>query len=45
MPFQLESEFSPPGDQPQAIKELCEGFIKTERLNRAIMSYNQIESL
>lgn len=25
-------------------KELCSGFIKTERLNRCIMAYNQIES-
>ena len=26
MPFQLESEFSPTGDQPEAIKQLCDGF-------------------
>ncbi|MEJ6556256.1 MAG: DEAD/DEAH box helicase family protein, partial [Flavobacteriaceae bacterium] len=31
MPFQLESEFSPTGDQPQAIKELCEGFSGKEK--------------
>ena len=31
MPFQLESEFSPTGDQPQAIKELCEGFLGKEK--------------
>ena len=31
MPFQLESEFSPTGDQPQAIKELCEGFSTNEK--------------
>ena len=26
-------------------KDLCNGFIKTERLDRAIMAYNQIESM
>ena len=26
-------------------KELCSGFIKTDRLNRCIMAYNQIEAL
>ena len=26
MPFQLESEFSPTGDQPEAIKQLVDGF-------------------
>ena len=29
----------------ESFKELCEGFIKTERLDRAIMAYNQIESI
>jgi hypothetical protein len=28
-----------------AFNELCDGFIKTERLDRAIMAYNQIESM
>ena len=28
-----------------SFKELCKGFIKTERLDRAIMAYNQIESI
>ena len=28
-----------------AFNELCNGFIKTERLDRAIMAYNQIESM
>ncbi|MFD2204250.1 excinuclease ABC subunit UvrB [Kiloniella antarctica] len=30
-PFRLESEYSPSGDQPQAIKELCEGLSEGER--------------
>ncbi len=30
-PFRLESEYSPSGDQPQAIKELCEGLNEGER--------------
>ena len=29
----------------ESFKELCKGFIKTERLDRAIMAYNQIESI
>ncbi len=29
--FRLVSEFSPKGDQPQAIKELCEGLAEKER--------------
>jgi hypothetical protein len=29
----------------KTFKELCNGFIKTERLDRAIMAYNQIESM
>ena len=28
-----------------AFKELCSGFIKTDRLDRAIMAYNQIETI
>ena len=32
MPFQLESEFSPTGDQPEAIKQLCDGFDGQENL-------------
>src|SRR5580692_8966713 len=30
-PFQLQSEFRPAGDQPQAIEELCEGIAGGER--------------
>src|SRR5271165_2198787 len=30
-PFQLQSEFQPAGDQPQAIEELCEGIAAGER--------------
>src|SRR5271165_5331074 len=30
-PFQLQSEFQPAGDQPQAIEELCEGISAGER--------------
>src|SRR5947208_5017758 len=30
-PFQLQSEFRPAGDQPQAIDELCEGLAADER--------------
>src|SRR5205085_6384444 len=30
-PFQLQSEFRPAGDQPQAIEELCEGIAAGER--------------
>src|ERR1700753_1098198 len=30
-PFQLQSEFRPAGDQPQAIDELCEGIAGGER--------------
>jgi excinuclease ABC subunit B len=30
-PFRLHSEFSPAGDQPQAIDELCEGLERGER--------------
>ena len=30
-PFRLDSEFSPSGDQPQAIKELCDGLNQGER--------------
>lgn len=30
-PFRLESEYSPSGDQPHAIKELCEGLSEGER--------------
>ena len=29
--FVLHSEFKPTGDQPQAIKELVDGFIKGNR--------------
>lgn len=29
----------------QDFKELCQGFIKTDRLNRAIMAYNQIRNI
>ena len=31
MPFQLESEFSPTGDQPEAIKQLVDGFQGQEK--------------
>ena len=31
MPFQLEAEFSPTGDQPEAIKQLCDGFMGQEK--------------
>ena len=31
MPFHLESEFSPTGDQPDAIKQLCDGFEGQEK--------------
>ena len=31
MGFQLESEFSPTGDQPEAIKQLCSGFEGNEK--------------
>jgi excinuclease ABC subunit B len=30
-PFRLHSEFTPAGDQPQAIEELCEGIARGER--------------
>ena len=30
-PFQLQSEFQPAGDQPQAIDELCQGIAGGER--------------
>src|SRR5207237_497003 len=30
-PFQLQSEFRPAGDQPQAIEELCQGIAGGER--------------
>src|ERR1700758_135246 len=30
-PFNIVSEFSPAGDQPQAIAELCEGIQRGER--------------
>ena len=29
----------------ESFKELCDGFIKTDRLDRAIMAYNQIEAM
>ena len=31
MPFQLEAEFSPTGDQPEAIKQLVDGFNGQEK--------------
>ncbi len=31
MAFKLVSEFSPTGDQPTAIKQLVDGFSKTEK--------------
>ena len=29
----------------ESFEELCDGFIKTDRLDRAIMAYNQIEAM
>lgn len=30
--FKIESPFAPAGDQPQAIKELCEGIANGEKI-------------
>ena len=32
IPFKIESKFSPTGDQPRAIKQLCEGLKSDKRV-------------